>query len=43
MADKPPVTELDPQFSSSDATPTAWAEASEQLGQAEIYWRKDSR
>jgi hypothetical protein len=43
MAGKQPNTELDPQFSSSDATPTAWAEASERLGQAEIYWLSTMR
>jgi hypothetical protein len=43
MAGNQPNTELDPQFSSSDATPIAWAEASERLGQAEIYWLSTMR
>jgi hypothetical protein len=34
MAGKEPVTELEPQFSSSDATPTPWAEASVHLEKA---------
>jgi hypothetical protein len=38
MAGKQPATELDRRFSSSDATPTAWAEASGRLEQAELYW-----
>jgi nitroimidazol reductase NimA-like FMN-containing flavoprotein (pyridoxamine 5'-phosphate oxidase superfamily) len=38
MADKKPVAELEPQFSSPDAAPTPWAEASRQLEQAEVYW-----
>jgi nitroimidazol reductase NimA-like FMN-containing flavoprotein (pyridoxamine 5'-phosphate oxidase superfamily) len=33
-----PVAELDPQFSSDDATPTRWAEARDCLEKAEIYW-----
>jgi nitroimidazol reductase NimA-like FMN-containing flavoprotein (pyridoxamine 5'-phosphate oxidase superfamily) len=32
------MTELHPQFSSPDATLTPWAEASEGLEQAEVYW-----
>jgi uncharacterized pyridoxamine 5'-phosphate oxidase family protein len=38
MALKEPVTELHPQFSSPDATPTAWAEARKRLEGAKIYW-----
>jgi nitroimidazol reductase NimA-like FMN-containing flavoprotein (pyridoxamine 5'-phosphate oxidase superfamily) len=38
MAGNEPVAELDPQFSSNDATPTPWAEARERLAQAEVYW-----
>lgn len=33
-----PVTELNPQYSSRDATPTAWADARQQLEEAEIFW-----
>ena len=33
-----PTTELQPQFSSEDATPTAWAKAREHLQKAEVYW-----
>jgi nitroimidazol reductase NimA-like FMN-containing flavoprotein (pyridoxamine 5'-phosphate oxidase superfamily) len=32
------VTELEPQFSSSDATPTPWAEASVHLEKAQVFW-----
>jgi general stress protein 26 len=32
------VAELQPQFSSPGAIPTAWAEASAQLEKAEVYW-----
>ena len=38
MAGKEPVAELQPQFSSNDATTTAWAEARERLEKAEVYW-----
>ena len=38
MANKDPVAELEPQFSSSDVTPTAWAEARSRLERAEVYW-----
>src|SRR5215212_9302588 len=38
MASNKPVTELDPRYSSQDATPTAWADASQQLEEAEVYW-----
>lgn len=33
-----PVTEMQSQFSSDDATPTTWAEARECLQKAEVYW-----
>ena len=32
------MAELEPQFSSDDATPTPWAEARECLEKAEVYW-----
>ncbi len=38
MAGKEPVAELQPQFSSSDATLTPWAETSERLDKAEVFW-----
>jgi hypothetical protein len=38
MADKNPVAELQPQFSSPGATPTGWAAARRQLEEAQIYW-----
>jgi len=38
MAGKEPVAELQPQFSSSDATLTPWAEGSERLEKAEVFW-----
>ncbi|HSH78315.1 MAG TPA: pyridoxamine 5'-phosphate oxidase family protein [Herpetosiphonaceae bacterium] len=38
MTAKEPVTKLEPQFSSGDATATLWAEARERLKQAEVYW-----
>ncbi len=38
MTDMDPVTELEPQFSSDDATPTSWAEGRERLARAEVYW-----
>lgn len=38
MADKDPVAELHPQFSSPDATPTPWTEALKHLEQAEVFW-----
>jgi nitroimidazol reductase NimA-like FMN-containing flavoprotein (pyridoxamine 5'-phosphate oxidase superfamily) len=38
MAVKDPVAELNPQFSSADATPTLWVEARERLEKAEVYW-----
>lgn len=36
--DKEPTTELQPQFSSEDASPTSWAKAREHLQKAEVYW-----
>jgi general stress protein 26 len=36
--DKEPTAELQPHFSSDDATATPWAEARAQLERAEIYW-----
>lgn len=38
MAVREPVTELEPQFSSPDATPTPWAEARRQLSDAKVSW-----
>ncbi len=38
MAGKEPVAELQSQFSSSDATLRPWAEASERLEKAEVFW-----
>ena len=38
MADKEPVVELEPRFSSDDATPAPWAEARERLATAKVYW-----
>ena len=38
MTTHEPVTELQSQFSSKDATPTEWAEAQEHLEKAEVYW-----
>jgi general stress protein 26 len=38
MTVKDPLAELQPQFSSEDATPTAWAEARLRLEKAEVYW-----
>lgn len=38
MIDKEPVAELEPRFSSDDATPTAWKEARGRLERAEVYW-----
>ena len=37
MTVKDPVAELDPQFSSDDATLTQWAEARDHLEKAEVY------
>ncbi|MBI2706595.1 MAG: pyridoxamine 5'-phosphate oxidase family protein [Actinobacteria bacterium] len=38
MSEKQPHAELAQQFSSPDATPTPWAEASRSLEEAELYW-----
>ena len=39
MADrKEPMAELQPQFSSDNASPTMWAEARDILEEAKIYW-----
>ena len=38
MASRKPVAELDPRFSSDDATPTPWEEGREHLERAEVYW-----
>lgn len=38
MIDTKPVTDLDPDFSSPDATATPWAEACKELEAAAIYW-----
>jgi hypothetical protein len=38
MAEKDPVAELDPRFSSDDASATPWAEAREHLQKAGVYW-----
>jgi nitroimidazol reductase NimA-like FMN-containing flavoprotein (pyridoxamine 5'-phosphate oxidase superfamily) len=38
MTDTEPIAELDPAFSSPDATPTSWADARRQLQAAEIFW-----
>jgi hypothetical protein len=35
---KEPVAELEPQFSSDDATPAPWAQARERLEEAKVYW-----
>lgn len=38
MTDTQPIAELDPAFSSPDATPTPWVDARRQLQAAEIFW-----
>ena len=38
MPDKNPMAELQPQFSSDNATPIPWAKGREHLEVAEIYW-----
>jgi nitroimidazol reductase NimA-like FMN-containing flavoprotein (pyridoxamine 5'-phosphate oxidase superfamily) len=38
MTAKTPTTDIDPRFSSPDATATPWAEGDNLLEQAEIYW-----
>jgi general stress protein 26 len=47
MAGNEPAAELNPKFSSPDATATEWADAREQVAGAEIFWlstvREDGR
>jgi general stress protein 26 len=38
MAENEPLAELEPQFSSDDATATPWAESREILATAKVYW-----
>jgi hypothetical protein len=38
MANKNPVTELDSQFSSADATAISWPQGRDHLEKAEVYW-----
>jgi hypothetical protein len=38
MTDREPTAELDPAFSSANATVTLWTEARKELEQAEIFW-----
>lgn len=38
MSRNEPITELEPHFSSDDATATPWEEARERLALAEVYW-----
>jgi hypothetical protein len=38
MTDTEPIAELDPAFSSPNATPTPWGDARRQLQAAEIFW-----
>jgi nitroimidazol reductase NimA-like FMN-containing flavoprotein (pyridoxamine 5'-phosphate oxidase superfamily) len=38
MAENEPVAELEPQFSSDNATATPWAESRERLATAKVYW-----
>jgi nitroimidazol reductase NimA-like FMN-containing flavoprotein (pyridoxamine 5'-phosphate oxidase superfamily) len=38
MTDQEPTPEFEPQFSSADAAPTAWAEGRAGLETAEVYW-----
>jgi len=38
MADREPTAELNPSFSSVDATETAWTEARSELEHAEVFW-----
>src|SRR3954470_14808706 len=40
---KQPTTELDARFSSESATPIPWAEAQEQLAQAQVFWLSTGR
>jgi hypothetical protein len=43
MAGEDPVAELAPQFSSDDATPTPWVNASKHLEKTEVYWLSTAR
>ncbi len=43
MADKEPVVELEPRFSSDDATAKPWAEARERLATAKVCWLSTAR
>src|SRR6266498_3477414 len=38
MTQEEPKTELHPDYSTPEATATSWAEATEHLEQAEIFW-----
>ncbi len=38
MTKKDPIAKLEPQFSSPEATPTAWKTARQHLEKAEIFW-----
>jgi general stress protein 26 len=38
MAQCEPITDVDPRFSSANVSPTSWAAASAQLGDAKTYW-----
>lgn len=38
MARMEPVAELDPRFSSADAAPRPWAEATDLLDTADVFW-----
>jgi hypothetical protein len=38
MDEREPLTQLDPRFSSPEATPTPWAEGRDLLEKAELYW-----
>jgi nitroimidazol reductase NimA-like FMN-containing flavoprotein (pyridoxamine 5'-phosphate oxidase superfamily) len=38
MAENEPVAELEPHFSSDDASATPWAEARDRLATAQVYW-----
>jgi uncharacterized pyridoxamine 5'-phosphate oxidase family protein len=38
MTVRDPTAELQPAFSSANATPTLWSEARERLEKAEVYW-----
>ncbi len=38
MVTQKPETTVNAQFSSPGATPTPWAEASDELAKAEIFW-----